>query len=327
MFNIKGLFTRDAIIRYLTQLPVLQTPVMDVVFTNRPQSPLPLIGADMIAGTCNAMPLAKRGGRSISVTKENGVTNFYEPFPIHPDVSITGVDLNNLKMLGNNQASLDAWAQVKTDYLRRVVRATTEAMCAVSLSGTLSYPVQLEGGGFDTYEVIYGAIQSLVPTKLWDANDITIGKIFSDLTDMQLKLQLKGYGGIIETWAGKTAYNALFAAAENSKTTAKIRIEITDQGINIGGFLIKRRAEQYRNPQTGAMAQIVGDKVIKMIAMDAGHVMPYAALDDLDSNLQPMPFFIKPIKTDNPSGYQLVAESKPLPVPNVDGICEATVTS
>ncbi len=61
-----------------------------------------------------------------------------------------------------------------------------------------------------------------------------------------------------------------------------------------------------------------------MIALDAGHSLPYCAIDDLDGNLQALPFFIKPVKTDIPSGYSLIAESKPFPLVNVNGIVTCT---
>ncbi len=327
MYNIRGLFTRDAIIQYLVSLGPVYTVVQDTIFKNRPQQPGPLIGEDVIRAVAKAMPLGRRGGRSITVPGGTGVANFYEPFPIHPDISVTGADLNNLKLYQANAGSLNVWAQGKTSYLRDIVRATTEAMCAVSLSGRLQWPVQLEGGAFETYDINYGAIQTATPAKLWDASDCKTADVFELLTEMQLKLQEKGFGGTIEVWAGKAAYIALYKICEKSTTTAKINIQITDQGINVGGFLIKRRAELYYNPQTKTYLPAVGDKVVKMIALDAGHIMPYAAIDDLDGNLEPMPFFIKPIETKNPSGYQLVAESKPLPVVNVDGICDAEVVA
>lgn len=325
--NIRGLFSREAIIKYLVSLGPVYTVVQDTIFKNRPQQPGPLIGEDIIRAVAKAMPLGRRGSRSITVPGGTGASNFYEPFPIHPDISVTGADLNNLKLYQANADSLGIWAQNKTSYLRDIVRATTEAMCAVALCGRLQWPVQLEGGGFETYDIDYGTIQSVVPSKLLDAVDVKTADVFELLTEMQLKLQLQGFGGTIEIWAGKAAYSALYKICEKSVTTAKINIQITDQGINIGGFLIKRRAELYFNPQSKTYIPTVGDKVIKMIATDAGHIMPYAAIDDLDGNLEPMPFFIKPIETKNPSGYQLVAESKPLPVVNVDGICDATVVS
>lgn len=323
--NIRGLFTRDAIINYLTQLPVLETPVMDTVFTYRPQQPLALIGADIVKAVARAMPLARRGGRSISISGGTGSTGFYEPFPIHPDISVTGADLNNLTIIQGNQASLSAWAQGKTDILRRTVRATTEAICCTSLTGKLQWPVQLEGGQFETFEIDYGAIQAFVPAVKWSNDKAKMKDVFLSLRGMHKKLKEKGYGGKIEIWAGEDAYNALFSLAENFQSTAQLRVEITDMGINVGGYLVKPRDEMYYNPQTKQMVPTVAPTKVKMIALDAGHVMPYAALDDLDANLQPMPFFVKPVKTENPSGYQLIGESKPLPVVNVDGICEAEV--
>lgn len=323
--SLRGLFTREAIIRYLTQLPVLQTPVMDIVYANRPTNPLPLVGADLMQSTVRAMPLARRGGRSITIPGSTGASNFYEPFPIRPDIGVTGADLNNLRVLQGNQASLDAWAQLKTDILRRTVRATTEALCCVSLTGKIQWPVQLEGGGFETYEVDFGSVQTFAPAKKWDDNAAKMKDVFMCLRGMHKKLKEKGYGGTVEFWAGEDAYNALFALAEGFQSTAKFRVEITEMGINVGGYLVKPRDEMYYNPQTKAMVPIVDPKFVKAIALDAGSLMPYSAIDDLDGNLQPMPFFVKPIKTENPSGFQLVAESKPFPIPNVDGICDAQV--
>jgi hypothetical protein len=60
MFDIAGLFAKDAIVRYLKSLPVLKTPVMDSIFTDRPQLGLPVVGADMILETAHALPVVRR---------------------------------------------------------------------------------------------------------------------------------------------------------------------------------------------------------------------------------------------------------------------------
>lgn len=323
MLKLEALFTVEAIIRYLKALPILKTPVMDSIFIDRPQLAMPLVGDDVVRAVVNTLPVVRRGAPSIPATKKTGATAFYEPLPIRPNAEVTGQDLNNLKILG--QTSKEAWASERTDYLRRAVRKTTEAMCAVSLSGTLSWPVQIEGGGFDLWEIEYGTPLSITPDVLWGANGAKLKDVFATLQAMEEAIQDKGYGGTVEIWAGKTAYNTLFALAEASTTTAKIRVELSDQGINIGGYLVKRRTEKNRNPQSGTMVSVVADKYVKMIALDANHRMPYCALDDLDANLQPLPFFVKPIDLKDPSGYKLVGESKPFPLPNVEGICDAQV--
>jgi hypothetical protein len=325
MLNLANIFTLAAIIRYLEELPVIKTPVMDLIFTDRPQLGLPVVGADLVQNVVNTMPVVRRGAPSIPVTKKAGAIPFYEPLPIRPNDMVTGKDLNDLKLLG--KSGLDAWARQKTDLLRKTVRKTTEAICAISLTGKLEWPVQLETGGFETWEIDFGSILSVTPGTLWDASGAKIKDVFATLQDMEETIEEKGFGGTIEIWAGKSAYLQLFAIAEAVTSTAKIRVEISEQGINIGGYLVKRRAEKYKNPETGTLTEIVGAKDVVMIATDAGHTLPYCALDDLDANLQPLPFFVKPLPLKDPSGYKLVGESKPLPIPNVDGVCKATVLS
>jgi hypothetical protein len=325
MISITGLFTKEAIIAYLKSAPVIKTPVLDLIFTDRPQLALPRVGQDIMEEVVAELPLVRRGGASISTGGDSGGMGIYEPLSIRPNKMITGAALNDLNLLG--KGGLKVWSREKMENLRKRVRKTTEAMCAVALTGKLSWPVKLEGGGWETWEIDFGSILSITPGTLWSAGNATLKDVFITLQEMEEKIQERGYGGTVEIWAGKTAYNTLFGLAEASKTTAKIRVELTDQGINIGGYLVKRRSEKYKNPQTGTLTSIVAAKKVLMVGTDGGHKMPYCALDDLDANLQPLPFFVKPITLKDPSGYKLVAESKPLPIPNVKAICEAQVVS
>ncbi len=323
--SLRNLFTADAIAQYLKVLPKLRTPVMDTVFANRPQLGLPIVGRDEVNTVVQAMPLRRRGAGSVPVPGSSGSADFYEPFPINPDIFVGAHDLNNLKLLG--QSSLEAWARSKTDVLRRTIRATTEAMAAKAITGTLAWPVLLEGGGYDTYQVSFGSPLAYAPTKLFTDAGATIKDVFETLDNMAELIQDNGYGSQIEFWAGKTAYGALLGLADNHKSTAKIRVEVTSEGINIGDYLMKRRTEKNRNPQSGAMESVVADTDMLAVALDAGHLMPYTALDDLDAKLQPLPMFVKPIAKQNPSGVQLVGMSKPFPSPNMKGICKATVAA
>ncbi len=323
MLDIRGLFTREAIVRYLTALPVMKTPIMDSLFVNRPQLAMPIIGVHEIKGVVHALPVVKRGSASIPATRDTGQADFYEPLPVKPNTFVGGMDLNNLKLLGQN--AKDTWAQGKADLLRRGVRKTTEALCSQALGGKIDWAVQMEAGGFERWVIDFGNPLSVVPAKKWDAEGVRLADVFETLTNMQEALEAEGYGGEIEIQASGDVYNVLFGLAENSKTTAKIRVEITDQGINIGGFLIRRRAEKYRDPETRQMQPVLPAKTVRMVARDADHRLIYAAVDDLDANLQPLPMFIKPLKKDDPSGWMLVGESKPFPVPNMRGICTAQV--
>lgn len=294
MLDIKGLFIKDAIIRHLTALPPIKTPVMDTIYTDRPQEPLAMVGSDQIKSVAKAMPVIKRGAPSIPATSQSVQIEFYEPLSIRPHVMVTAPEINNLKLLST--ASRELWARNKVDLLRKIVRKTAEGEAAVSLNGTFTWPVQLEGGGFEDWSIAYGSIITVTPDKLWDASDCKLVHVFDLFQAMEEAIQDNGYGGSVVIWAGKTAYSNLFALAEKFTSTAKIRVEVSDQGINIGGYLVRRRSERNYNPKTQAMVPTVADKDVKMIALDAGMKMPYCAVDDLDANLLPMPFFVKPIQ-------------------------------
>lgn len=324
MIDIRGLFTPQAVAQRLKTLPIIKTPVIDEIFVNRIQNPFPLVGIEDITAVIKAMPVTRRGAPSISATSEGMAYSFIEPLPINIKTTVTASDLNNLKML--SEMSKEAWATGKTDYLRQAARMTTEGIAVQSLTGAISWPCQLQSGAFEDYSISYGSPLAFNPAVLWDNGACTLTDVFTTLQAMEEAINEKGYSDIVY-WAGKTAYLNLMKLAENSKTTAKIRVEMTDQGINIGGYLVKRRAEKYTNPQTGATVAYIADKAIKAVARDAGAKLIYSAIDDLDANLLPMPFFAKPIKTDDPSGYTIIGQSKPLPVSNPNGICDATVVS
>ena len=158
---------------------------------------------------------------------------------------------------------------------------------------------------------------------MWDASDAKIKDILQDLIDMEAVVQAEGWGGTIEIWAGRTAYQHLAGLVASLSANSKVDAKVTKDGVNVGGYIVKLRNEKYPNPQTKAMTPVVAENKIVMIGMDGGHRLIYCAVDDLDANLQPLPLFVKPIELKNPSGIDLVAESKPLPAPNVKAICWA----
>ena len=93
----------------------------------------------------------------------------------------------------------------------------------------------------------------------------------------------------------------------------KIPVRVNEDGtITLGGHTIKKMAETWKNPQTGTSTAKVPDKEIRMVSKGYTGFF-YGPVDDLDANLRPMPMFVKPVKTDDPSEIRIVGESKPLP--------------
>lgn len=327
MPEITGLFTREALLAHLKEMPVLKTTVMDAIFPEAAQQqvPLPIVGVDEISTVLTALPVVRRGAASVATQGETIGGVFYEPLPISANRKITGTALNNLKMV--DRGGMDVWARGQVDILRKRVRATKEAMCANVLSGTLTWPVKQEGGGWETWTVAFGDIKTVTVAMKWDAASAKMANVRATLDAMHTQLQSSGYGGTVKIWAGKTAWAALSALVEALTSTAKQNVRHGQATIEIDGWVIEKMTETYVNPQTGAVVPKVADKDVVMVATDAGHKLFHCALDDLDANLQPLPFFINPIRMKDPSGWKLVAQSKPFPVINPKGVCKATVIS
>jgi len=323
--DLRSYFTPEAVARQLENLPPVKTPVMDTVFTDRPQHPLPVLGVDDISETVQTVPVVKRGAPSTPVAVESREITYIEPMPVKPSTLLTAVELNNFKLLDG--AGREAWTARKIDSLRRVARRTTEVLAAQAMTGKISFPLTRGGGAYDTYEVDFGTPLSHTPGTLWDNTSAKITDVFKTLTEMQLAVQQEGFGGRMEVWAGKDAYYALMALAEKVTSTAKVRVEMSAEGVFVGNFLVKLRTETYKNPQTGVLTNIVPDHRAVMVGLEAEWRLFYCAVDDLEANLLPMPFFVKPVELSDPSGIKLVGESKPLPVPNMKAVCWADVVA
>lgn len=325
--EVLALFALAVQVKTFKQLDPLETSVMDIVFKSRPQHPMALIGVKDIIDITQTAPVISRSAPATPVGEGSTSYSFIEPLALNPSDFISAAELNDLKTWGI--ATKEAWLKSKQDKLRKIVRRSTEGIAATSLTGTIEWPLKLESGAWDTYRIQFGTPLTYVPSKLWDAETATIVEVYNTLMKMRKALRRKGYGGKIEIWAGDKVYLALLKLVDSVKSTAKqnIRIERVESGIDVGGYLIKPMDETYQNPRTKTAVDKVPAHKLVMIALDAGHSCYYCALDDLDARLQPLPFFLKPIVKQNPSGIDVLGMSKPLPVINPNGVCWADLAA
>lgn len=320
--QLKGLFSPQAVALHLKGLPKIKTTIMDSCFPGRAQKPFALVGINDILDIVGTAPVIRRGGLSTPVGSGNVSINMIEPLPVKPSKDITGQDLNNLRMILAEKASLDAWTRDTIAYLRDTCRFTTEGIAATALTGTISWPVKMDAG-WDTYEVEFGTPYRINPVKLFTASDIKVADVYETLSDMETAIQDGGYGGEIEYFAGKAVYQALYGIVEDYKSTAKLKVEVGAGYINVGGYIVKKMSEKYRNPQTGEMVSKVPSGEIVAYAKDAPAKIIYCALDDVDAKLQPYPFFPKPVRLPEGNGYRVIGQSKPLPARSPKSICWA----
>lgn len=326
LINLKGLFSPQAVAAYLKSLPPVKSTIMDLLFPERPTHPFALVGVEELVEVVGTIPVVTRGGKSINIGTGSASIMFVEPLPVKPSKSVTGQDLNNLKLLLGDKASLNNYGRNTTDYLRKTVRATTEGICSTVLTGKISWPVKLEGGGWEVYEVDYGTPLNAVPKKKIDESGATLSDLESILDDMETAIQEAGIGSNVEFIAGKKAWTYISGLVENLKSTAKIKVERTDKKLNINGYLISKCTERYRNPQTQKMVSKIPPHKILAYATDAPGKVMYCALDNIDSGLKPLPFQPVPYQLDEGTGYKIVGHSKPLPVRNPKTLCWAEVT-
>jgi len=321
--DISRYFTTESIVRALTSMPELKSPVMDSIYTDdkRRNHPLPTVSVSDLQQSVKNIAITKRGGEPVPVYEDSMNITHIEPQPFRPSERLNGVDVNNLKLL--DDSGVELLVNNKIDRLRRIVRASTEAMAAQSLKGSIAYPMAIEGG-YGTYSVDFGSTLSHSIGTVWSDSGITLDAVLADLIGMEANIQSEThYGSDIRFWAGQDAFMALAKIVQDIGNTSVSGI-IDAKTISIAGFKVELMNSSYTDLTTSTQVKVVDTDKIMAFASDAPFEMVYAVIDDLDSNLTAMPFFVKHVKDPRSSTIEIIAESKPLPVPFTKGICWAT---
>jgi len=321
--DLSKYFTTDTIVRALTSMPELKSPVMDTIYTvdKRRNHPLPTVSVSDLQQVVKNIAITKRGGEPVPVYEDSFNITHIEPQPFRPSERLNGVDVNNLKLL--DDTGVELLVNNKIDRLRRIVRASTEAMAAQSLKGAIAYPMAMDGG-FGTYSVDFGSTLSHSVGKVWDDSGITLDSVLADLISMEANIQAEThYGSDIRFWAGQDTFMALAKIVQDIGNSAISGI-MDAKTINIAGFKVELMNSSYTDLASGSQIKVVDTDKLMAFASDAPFEMVYAVIDDLDSNLTAMPFFVKHVRDPRSSSIEIIAESKPLPVPFTKGICWTT---
>jgi hypothetical protein len=325
---LKKLFMPEQVVQILSSLPPVKFPVMESVFSDRMQLPFASVAKEDILSDMNELPVVRRGFPAYEINNDSYEVTTYEPLPVRHSQMIYAKELNDLKGLNHGDQAI--WVKNMTDKMRRRYLKTVEALCAIALTGKIEWPMH-EPGGMQpgNYFIDFGQPYTLEMSalKLWGDSGAKIVDVFAALKAMRKLLRQSGFGAELEIWAGENAYERIVAMAQVHPEKSSLSVTIDENGINVAGYVVKERAETFRYPQTDVVAPVVPANDVMMIAREAGHKLIYCAVDDLDAKLNAMPFFIKIVKKDDPSGIKLISEGKPFPVVNVKGICRATVVS
>lgn len=314
--NLKGLFAPQAVAQSLKTLPPLETTIMDTYFKQRPTHTLPMLGISELKGVVQTVPVVRRDGAPLALDNEEMETNFFAPLPIKVQVPVTAAELNDLRLMLGNTASLEAWRTRKVDQIRNTIHATTEGMSAVALTtGKVSWPVQLPGGRMEIYGIDYGApLVHELAAKLTVSS--TLSEVYRLLRAMQQKIRMAGIGGKVEFVCGEDVTAVFLDMAEAYRSTvqdAPVSIKLGDGEVRVGSYVIRFMDETYPDPVSGKWVPKLGPKLLMAVAVDVPGIIWYCAIDSISARNAAVPLHIVPVARDDDTGITLIGQAKPLP--------------
>ncbi len=303
--------------------PKVNTPIKNRLFGDARTWPLPAIPLSEVNKITRNVPVVRRGTQSHAF-HTGGLDNMtIEPQGFDVSSPLTATELNNMKLLPRRSVQ-----EMVNTYLyahQEVIKLSTEALCAQAMTGRITYPMKDDSGNMlDVYEVEYGAPQRLDVTTAWTATSKPTD-IFSHLTAMQKVLSEGGWGGNLHIFAGKKAYDLLMGTINLNAKNNAIVVQIGKDRSSLGQFSFELIATGYTDLNSGNFVSSVPDNEIVMVDLGAPIKLWYCALDDLQANLQPLPFWANPIRTQDPSGIKIKSMSKPIPAPALKAICWSKV--
>lgn len=315
--NLNKYFSLEANIKRLEEAPELSSPIMDLIYpaNKREQYPSSIVKKSDLPAEIKNAPVIVRGDSAYEMPGKLTTINGYEPYPVELSKRIPAGDLNDiLANIGNAKKSnvLD----VITERMRKTVRATTEALAAQSLTGSISYAIK---DSEDVYSVSFGTPKDQIVSKKFNASGADLAGALELIYSMCDKVSVNGYGQNIVILAGRSAFSALvklITVSENS-----LGVTVGKNELLFPGFSVVRLASSYYDYKTKTNKQVIDDKKLCAVALDAPFWLPYCALDDISANLASLPFFASYEEVKNPSAIDVFGRSKPFPVPVVDCIC------
>ena len=216
------------------------------------------------------------------------------------------------------------------DQIRKAVRDTTEAMCAVvAATGKLTWPVELEGGHRETYEVDYGPLLTYTPDALLTASS-KLPEVYRLLRAMELAVKQAGLGGNVTFWAGSDVVAVLLGIVESYVSTTEskpYRVSLEQGKVLVGNYPVNFMDETYPSPDTGAWVPKLDPKALLAVAANQPGSVWYCAIDSISANNAATPLHIVPVVRDDDSGVMLIGQAKPLPARPSKASCKALVVA
>lgn len=328
--SLRNLFAPNAVAQSLKMLPPLESTIMDSYFKNRPAHPLPMLGISDLKAVVQTIPVVRRDGAPIPLQAEEIETQFFAPYPVKAQLPVSASELNDLKVIMGNQASLEAWKTRKLEQMRQAIHNTTEGMCAsVLTTGRLAWPVALAVGRTGEYGLDYGEQLEVELTAKLTGNS-KLSDVYKLLRAMQQKIRMAGLGGKVEFICGEDVAAVFMDMAENWQSTAQnapLHIKLGDGEVQIGAYKIKFMDETYPDPVSGQWVPKLDAKTILAVATDVPGTIWYCAIDSVSANNAAVPLHIIPVKREDDTGITLIGQAKPMPARPSRSVCKCVAVA
>lgn len=305
-FNVKN-FT-DVI----SSLPKPQTPMTNLLFppAKCKQKTSPVIAVMDIENETGAVPVVARGTKSYSVDSGKRSINPIEVQPLSMNKFISGADLNSMIAMGVVDNFHAKMTEV-IEELRDRTATSTEILVCQSLSGKIVYPARAEGGAADVYTVEIGKLKEVTAGGKLGTKP-TVADLQKLLELQFIEQQKTGAASDVRFLAGSEAYSKIVDIILDAQNN--VPVQWTDLGCTLfGKYKIMPVSMTYALPGSEDATAVIDSKSIQTIDLANTGKLFYAALDELDAQLRPLPFFATSITERDPSGVKIISSSKPLP--------------
>lgn len=330
---LNSYFTLALVTKLIERHKPVRSIIFDLVFGVRTNTPSSRVRLDDVYKRTGNRPVVARGSAALAIGGQAGTRTEIEPMPIRLSQFITGADLNDLRSLyGNGDERGQALVMTKLDSmvldLMRATEMTRNALCAQAITGKIDYMMQNEGG-FERYQVVYGdgTPLSFSPAVKWNDDRCTLAMIINDLSEIEDTLMDEGATGEVKFMVGKKAFAAVSNKIAAMTNDTRIDAKAEKGVVYLGGYELTKNSITYKDRDASGNEvtkyEVDAEKIVAFVA-DIPE-LTYCAVDDVDGNLEAVPFFSKTIKVEDPSGYKVISESKPMPLVSAKGFCWATV--
>ena len=319
-------FSQQRIADIVGGLPKPDTQLTDLLFPpeRRVQKASPYITARDIKQATGAIPLVRRDGRSVPIDATESVNSLIEVDPFKPSLFVSAKDINDMIAAGEStsvETQLAQWIQE----LRDSVSASTEILVRQAMSGKISYPYSTINGAGGVCEITLGTPHTLKSASLSASSTLVdVQKMFeSALAEHSNKTGATGRPVFL---MGYAAYAALVDVLIKMGSSDPV-VWNTNGLTLLGKYSIQTAALTYQLPGDKNVHKIIADNSVRIYDQANPGKLIYAALDDLDANLAPLPFYAKPVEVNDPDGVKLIGASKPFPALAMSRQSEFTVVT